>query len=401
MRIVLAYSGGLDTSVALRWLQERYGAEVVAFCAGIGQPGSLEEVARRALAAGASEARVEDLRATYLQDYVFRALRANAAYEGQYLLAAPLGRPLIARRLVEIAREVGADAVAHGASGKGNDQVRFYSTVAALAPGLSVIAPLVEWELRSRADEVEYARRFGIEIPDSPGTPYSLDGSIWGTSTECGVLDDPGVAPPPDAFQLTVAPQEAPDAAAVVRIGFETGTPVSLDGEPLDAVTLVDRLTRLGGAHAVGRVDIVENSRLGLKTRAVYESPAGTLLLRAHREVEAMTLDRDTLHYKAGVEARYAELVYDGLWFSPLRRALDAFVEHTQLHVSGSIDLSLYRGNVTVAGRRVERSLYSPALAGHDGPDSFDHHAAEGFAYVWSLPHRTEAEAGAREPPLP
>lgn len=391
MKIVLAYSGGLDTSVALHWLREHYDAEVIAFCADIGQPGSMADVKRKALAAGASRVYVDDLRDVYLRDYVFRALKANAAYEGQYLMAAPLGRPLIARRLVEIALANGADAVAHGSSGKGNDQVRFYTTVVALAPHLRVIAPLVEWDLRSRDAEIAYASEHGIEIPVTTESPYSRDGSIWGTSTECGVLDDPTQPPPGDAFQITRAPAAAPDEPCDVTISFEEGSPVAVDGERLDPVSLVGRLNDVGGQHGVGRVDIVEDALLGIKTRAIYESPAGTLLHRAHREIESLVLDRDLLHYKMSVEQKYAELVYYGLWLSPLRAALDAFIETTQQEVTGDVSLRLYKGGMSVIGRRSPHALYSYRLSTSDTRDAYDHDAAVGFSYVWSMPLRVRA----------
>ncbi|MGK4005223.1 argininosuccinate synthase [Sorangium sp. So ce1036] len=391
MKIILAYSGGLDTSVALRWLTERYDAEVVAYCADIGQPGDMAEVRRRALASGAAAVRIEDLRDTYIRDHVFPALRANAAYEGRYLMAAPLGRPLIARRLAEIALEEGAQAVAHGASGKGNDQVRFYTTVIAFAPGLKVIAPLAEWELKSRDDEIAYANARGIEIPVTRDRPYSMDGSLWGTSTECGILEDPGARPPPDAFQITTDPELAPDRAEEVTIGFERGLPVSVDGERVEPVPLVERLGELGGRHGIGRVDIVENSLLGIKTRAIYECPAGTLLHRAHCELESLVLDRDTLHCKRQLEVKYAELVYNGLWFSPLRRSLDAFMADTQRQVDGVVTLRLYKGNVSVVDRRSPSALFSYSLSSHDPRDRYDHPAALGFSYVWSMPLRVRA----------
>jgi argininosuccinate synthase len=391
VKIVLAYSGGLDTSAALHWLRERYRAEVIAFCADIGQPGSMADVERRALDNGATEVIIEDLRLDYLEHYVFPALRANAAYERRYLLAAPLGRPLIARRLVEIAADHGAEAVAHGASGKGNDQVRFYTTAVAHNPAIRVIAPLIEWDLRSRDDELAYVAAHGIEVEATAAEPFSKDGSIWGTSTELGVIDDPGTPPPPEAYQITVAPEDAPDHAVDVTVGFVEGTPRTLDGETPGPIALVERLTDLGGRHGVGRVDIVENSRLGFKARAVYECPAGEILLAAHRELEDMVIDRDTLHHKALVEQRYAEVVYDGLWHSPLRRALDAFVTETQNDVTGEVTLRLYKGNVIPLRRRAARSAFDHSLSTHDETDRYDHAAAQGFSYVWSMPLRIDA----------
>jgi argininosuccinate synthase len=388
MKIVLAYSGGLDTSVALHWLRERYQADVLAYCADLGQPGSLEDVRRRAVQGGAADVVVDDQRDTYVRDYVFPALRANAAYERRYLMAAPLGRPLIGKRLVEVARAEGADAVAHGSTGKGNDGVRFYAAVVAHDPSLRVLAPAAEWELASRADELRYAERHGIEVPVGVESPYSMDGSIWGTSTECGPVEDPGAPPPDDAWQLTSSVDEAPDAPAEVTVGFDRGFPVALDGAECPPVDLVRTLTELGGAHGVGRVDMVESSLLGIKTRALYECPAGTILHAAHRELESLCLDRDTLRFKAAVDQRYAELVYDGLWFSPLRRSLDRFVDATQQPVSGTVAVRLHKGTATCRQRESPSSLYDPSVSSHDAGDRFDHTAAAGFSYVWSMPLR-------------
>jgi argininosuccinate synthase len=399
MKIVLAYSGGLDTSVALHWLRRRYGAEVIAYCADLGQPDDLGEVARKAERAGAVKVIVEDVRETYLCDYVFRALKAGAAYEDRYLMAAPLGRPLIGKRLVELAHAEGATAVAHGSTGKGNDQVRFYAAAVAHDPAIKVIGPAIEWELGSRMDEIGYARRHGIEVEATSSSPFSKDGSLWGTSTECGQLDDPAWAPDERVFQLTASPVDAPDTPQRLTIEFEAGVPAGIDGQLLDPVSLVERLNAVAGRHGVGRVDIIENSVLGIKSRAIYESPAGTLLHVAHRELEDLVIDRDTLHYKAGVARTYAELVYYGLWFSPLREALDAFVDATQARVSGSIGLELYKGRASVLSRTSEAAMYSYSLSAHDQGDSFEHTLGEGFSYVWSMPLRlralTRATAGA------
>jgi argininosuccinate synthase len=391
VRVVLAYSGGLDTSVALPWLRERYGAEVIAYCANLGQPGDLDEVARKARRAGAVKVIVEDVRETYVRDYVFPALKAGAAYEGRYLMAAPLGRPLIGKRLVEIANAEHAEAVAHGSTGKGNDQVRFYAAAVALDPGIRVIGPAMEWELGSREDEIAYARTHGIEVEATSSSPFSKDGSLWGTSTECGPLDDPAWTPDEGVFQITASPRDAPDTPQRLAIEFEAGVPTGVDGERLGPVALVERLNAVAGRHGIGRVDIVENSLLGMKSRAIYESPAGTLLHLAHRELEDLVIDRDTLHYKAGVARTYAELVYYGLWFSPLRTALDAFVEATQARVAGSISLELYKGQATVVSRASEAAMYSHSLSAHDERDSFEHRLGEGFSYVWSMPLRLRA----------
>ncbi|MBY5163627.1 argininosuccinate synthase [Salsipaludibacter albus] len=394
MKIVLAYSGGLDTSVALPWLREHHDAEVIAYCADLGQADDLATVERRAWQAGAADVVIEDLRDTYLRDHVFRALRAGAAYEDRYLMAAPLGRPLIGRRLVEIAHERGATAVAHGSTGKGNDQVRFYAAAVAHDPGIRVIGPAMEWELGSRADELAYARRHGIEVDATDDSPFSMDGSLWGTSTELGPLDDPSWPPDERVFQLTTSPREAPDTPHRLTLEFVAGTPVALDGERLDPVPLVERLNTIAGRHGIGRVDIVENSLLGIKSRAIYESPAGTVLHLAHRELESLVIDRDTLHHKGEVGRRYAELVYYGLWYSPLREALDAFVDVTQARVDGTVDLELYKGTATVLGRRSDNALYSHSLSAHDDRDQFAHHLGEGFSYVWSMPLRLRALTG-------
>ena len=326
-----------------------------------------------------------------MREYVFPALQAGAAYEGRYLMAAPLGRPLIGKRLVEIAHAEDAEAVAHGSTGKGNDQVRFYAAAVAHDPGIRVIGPAMEWELRSREDEIAYARTHGIEVEATSSSPFSRDGSLWGTSTECGPLDDPAWTPDESVFQLTASPRDAPDTPQRLAIEFEAGVPTGVDGERLGPVALVERLNAVAGRHGIGRVDIVENSLLGIKSRAIYESPAGTLLHLAHRELEDLVIDRDTLHYKAGVARTYAELVYYGLWFSPLRTALDAFVEATQARVAGSISLELYKGQATVVSRASEAAMYSHSLSAHDERDSFEHRLGEGFSYVWSMPLRLRA----------
>ncbi|MDE3739533.1 argininosuccinate synthase [Pseudomonas resinovorans] len=392
MKIVLAYSGGLDTSVALRWLRERYQAEVIAFCADLGQPEDFQAIREKALASGASKVFIEDLREEYLRDFVFPALRAGALYERRYTMAAPLGRPLIARQLVRIAHAEGAEAVAHGSTGKGNDQVRFYAGVVAHDPALQVLAPCAEWELKSRDEELAYARRHGIPVSATPDSPFSMDGSLWGTSTECGSIDDFRTRIPANAYQLTADPECAPDLPARLTIGFEQGTPVHLDGQRLDAVELVRRLTELGGRHGVGRVDMVENSLMGIKNRALYESPAGAILHVALRELEDLTIDCDTLHCKAELALKYAELAYRGQWWSPLRQALDAFVDASQANVTGTIALRLYKGSITVEGRETDHALLDYSLTAQDSADRFDHPAGIGFAYVWSLPQRIRAK---------
>ncbi|MGJ6967052.1 argininosuccinate synthase [Streptosporangium sp. G11] len=388
MKIVLAYSGGLDTSVALHWLKRRHDAEIIAFCADIGQLESLETVRERALRTGASKVYMEPLTDRYLRDFALPALQAHARYENKYLLAAPLSRPLIAQRMVEIAHAEGADAVAHGATGKGNDQVRFFTGVTALDPGLRVLAPVIDWELTAREAEIAYAREHGIEVSVSKENPYSIDTNIWGTSIECGELDDIDRPPPGHAWQLTTDPKAAPDLAELVTVGFEAGIPVSLDGDKLELADLVARLTAIAARHGVGRVDIVESRIVGFKTRGIYEAPAATVLMAAHEELEAIVLDRETLHHKQGLAQRYAELAYYGYWFSDLRRALDGFVSTLQPQVTGEVTVELYKGTCSIVSRRSPNSRYSDSLATYEAGDTFDHGAGAGFAYVWSLPLR-------------
>ncbi|MBC8144666.1 MAG: argininosuccinate synthase [bacterium] len=389
MRIALAYSGGLDTSVIVRWLIENHGAEVVTVSGDLGQKKELNGVEAKALASGAVSAHIVDLRKEFVDEYVMPALRAGALYEGVYPMATALGRPLLAKALVDIARKEGCTAVAHGCTGKGNDQVRFEAAVAALAPDLKVIAPVRTWEFKSREDEMAYCEQHGIPVAATRENPYSIDENLWGTSIECGVLEDPTVEPPLDAYQRTVSPFDAPDEATAVTIGFIAGTPVSLDGIELTGIELIDRLNEIGGANAIGRIDLVENRLVGIKSRELYEAPAATILHRAHTELERLTLDRDTTHYKAKVSADYADLIYNGLWFSPLREALDGFINATQHVVNGSVTLSLYKGNVTVLSRTSPNSLYDTSLATYTDEDVFDHRASEGFIKIYTLPLKT------------
>ena len=390
-KVVLAYSGGLDTSVIIRWLKEQYGCQVIAFAADLGQGDDLRPLPRRAKAAGADKLIIKDLREEFARDFVLPALQANAVYEGKYLLATALSRPLITRHLAIIAKQEGADAVAHGCTGKGNDQVRFEVTLAALAPHVKCLAPVREWDLKSREEEIEYAERHGIPLPIKKKSPYSLDRNLWGISIEAGPLEDPWTAPTEDAFVLTVSPERAPAKPAVVEIGFSRGTPVSLNGRRMGLVALIQNLNRIAGRHGVGRVDLVENRLVGIKSREVYESPAGTVLLAAHREVESLVLDRETMHAKELIGPRYAELVYYGLWYSPLREALDGFVRATQRAVTGTARLKLYKGSVTVLGRKSPNSLYQEKLATYTSADLFDHTAAKGFIDIWGLPLKVRA----------
>ncbi len=392
-KVVLAYSGGLDTSVAIRWIKERYGAEVIALSIDLGEEKDYEGIRQKALKVGAVKAFVVDAKEEFLRGFVFPALAANALYEGAYPLATALGRPLIAQHATRVALEEGADAAAHGCTGKGNDQVRFEVTFAALAPQLKVIAPAREWSM-TREQEIEYAQQHDIPVPVDVRNPYSVDVNLWGRSIECGVLEDPNVTPPEEVFKWTASTTAAPDQPEEVTIGFERGVPVSLDGQRLPPVELVTRLNALAGRHGVGRIDMVENRLVGIKSREVYEAPAATALLAAHRDLERLTLDRDTAHYKAALELKYAELVYYGLWHSPLRRHLDAFFGSTQERVTGSVRLRFYKGTCLVVGRESPESLYDFRLATYDAADRFDHAASVGFIKIWGLP--TEV-AAARE----
>lgn len=389
MKIVVAYSGGLDTSVMIKWLMERYGAEIITVSGDLGQKKELNGVKEKALRTGAAKAYVVDATRDFVEHYVFPALKAGALYEHAYPMATSLGRPLLAKMLVEAALREGADAVAHGCTGKGNDQVRFEVSIAALAPHLKVIAPLREWEFSSREEEMEYAKQHDIPVAATAGSPYSIDENIWGTSIECGVLEDPMVEPPADAYQRTVAPEFAPDTPHYVTIEFEAGIPVGLDGRRMDCVALIQQLNDLGGSHGIGRIDLVENRLVGIKSREIYEAPAATILHFAHTELERLTLDKGVFDAKGEIAQKYANLVYNGLWFSPLRNALDAFVDVTQRNVTGTVIVKLFKGSVMIAGRTSERSLYNSSLATYTKEDTFDHKASEGFIKIYSLPTKT------------
>jgi argininosuccinate synthase len=390
-KVVLAYSGGVDTSVAIKWIAERYGMDVVALSIDIGSEREYKAIRQKALKVGAVKAIVAEAQDVFIDDFAFPALQADAIYEGQYTLATALARPLIARLLVDTARREGATAVAHGCTGKGNDQVRFDVSVAALAPELKIIAPAREWGM-TREQSIEYARSHDIPVPVTVENPYSIDENIWGRSIECGVLEDPWVEPPEEVFAWTRSPKDAPDKPGYVEIGFERGAPRSLDGQEMGGVALVEKLNVLAGEHGVGRSDHVENRLVGIKSREVYEAPAATVLLAAHMALEQMTLSRDQLRFKQKVAQEYAQMVYDGLWFTALHQDLRAYVQSTQRHVSGIVRMKLLKGKATVVGRKSDKSLYSYGLATYDEADQFDQSASVGFIQIYGLPVKTQAQ---------
>ncbi len=390
-KVVLAYSGGLDTSIIVPWLKENYGCEVVAFTADLGQGEELEGLEEKALASGASQFILKDLREEFAEEYLFRLLRSGAVYERKYLLGTSIARPLIAKYQVEIAHQVGADAVAHGATGKGNDQVRFELTYMALDPRLKVIAPWREWHIRSRLDALEYARAKGVPVTATEKTIYSRDSNLWHLSHEGGPLEDPWHEPDESVWLRTVSPLNAPDEPEYVEIEFESGTPVAVNGQRLSPAKLIEYLNALGSAHGIGRVDMVENRLVGMKSRGLYETPGGTILAVAHKELESLVLDHATMHFKDLVALKYAELVYQGLWFSPLREALDAFIDNTQGPVTGTVRLKLYKGNVIPAGRKSPFSLYREDFATFGYDDVYDQADAAGFIRLFGLPLKVRA----------
>ncbi len=395
-KAVLAYSGGLDTSIIIPWLRENYGCEVIAMVGDVGQGDDYDAVRAKAISTGASRVFVEDRRDDFLRNYVWKALQAGAVYEGKYLLGTSLARPVLAKAQVEVALRVGADAVAHGCTGKGNDQVRFEMAYKALAPHLKVIAPWREWSIKSREDAIDYARAHNVPVPVTKKEPYSRDQNIWHLSHEGGPLETKLGEPPEEAWKLTRAPHRAPNREAAVEIGFKGGVPVAVDGKKLKPVELVAALNEIAGASGVGRTDLVENRFVGMKSHGAYETPAGTLLHAAHHELEALTLDRETFHYKQALALRYAELVYYGLWFTPLREALDGFVAVTQRYVTGTVALGLYRGNVRVLDRHSPHSLYDVSIGGFTMGADYNQKDAEGFINITGLPVRIAAAKHAR-----
>ena len=398
-KVVLAYSGGLDTSVAVKWLQVEYGLDVVACCVDVGQGEDLEAARRKAEKIGAVKAVVVDARERFCRDYITPAIRANAVYEGRYVQSTSLNRPMIAEALVETAQREGAKFVAHGATAKGNDQVRFEVSVRALDPKLQIIAVTRNWGIDgiTRDMEIDYAKKHGIPVAATKKSPYSVDLSIWGKSTECGILEAPWAEPPDDAYNWVKRIEKAPSKPAYVELGFKNGVPVSLDGKRMKLFDLISDLNTIGAAHGVGYTDMVENRLVGIKSRETYEAPAAAIILTAHRDLETLVLTRDAQHFKTIVEQRYSQLIYDGLWFSELRRYLQAFIEASQDKVTGTVRVKLYKGNCVVVGRKSPHSLYMQKMATYDQGDIFDHTCAEGFIKLWGLPHQVDAAVNAKK----
>jgi len=396
-RIVLAYSGGVDTSVILSWLKEKYQAEIITYTADLGQGKSLNSIEEKARKTGASKVYIEDLREEFCEKYVLPALRAGALYENKYPLATALGRPLIAKRLVEIAEKEKAQAIAHGCSGKGNDQVRLEITVRVLNPEIKILAPLREWEFTSREEEIKYAKNHSISLPVTEESPYSIDRNLWGVSIECGLLEDPFQEPPPDSYQITTPPDKAPDKPTYLEIEFQAGVPGKLNGKNYRLTLLIEELNRLGGENGVGRIDLLENRLVGIKSREIYEAPAAVILHQAHQELERLTLDKETFRFKQITSLRYSELVYNGLWCSPLRRALDAFTSSVQKMVTGKVRVKLYKGSCEVVGRKSPYSLYDISLATYGEKDAFDRKSSAGFIDIWGLPIITAARRESRQ----
>ncbi|WP_038057496.1 argininosuccinate synthase [Thermodesulfobacterium hydrogeniphilum] len=384
-KIVLAYSGGLDTSVILKWLIEKYQCPVIAYCANLGQEEDWEEIREKGLKCGAEKVIIKDLREEFVKNYVFFAIKAGAVYESWYLMGTSLARPLIAKEQVKIAKEEGADAVAHGATGKGNDQVRFELTYSALAPDLKVIAPWREWNFKGRSDLIEYAKKHGIPVPVTPEKPYSIDANLFHISYEGGILEDLWNEPPEDMFIMTISPEKAPDKPEYIEIDFKEGEPVAINGEKLNPVELLFKLNKIGGKHGIGRVDMVENRFVGIKSRGIYETPGGTILHAAHRALEQITLDREVMRLKDILMPKIAELIYYGFWFSPEFQSLKAFIEKTQERVTGTVKLKLYKGNVIIAGRKSPYSLYKKELASFEEKEGYNPKDAEGFIRLQGL----------------
>jgi argininosuccinate synthase len=393
-KVVLAYSGGVDTSVCIPYLMQEWGVEeVITLAADLGQGDELEPIREKALKSGASESLVVDVRDSFIKDYAFPAIQANALYENRYPLGTALARPLIAKILVEAAAKYGADAIAHGCTGKGNDQVRFDVSTTALNPNLKILAPAREWGM-SREETIAYGEKFGIPTPVKKSSPYSIDKNLLGRSIEAGILEDPTVEPPEEIYEMTKAIVDTPNEPEYIDIGFTQGIPTSINGESKDAIALIETVNKIVGNHGIGRIDMIENRLVGIKSREIYESPAMIVLINAHRDLESLTLTGDITQYKRGVEQTYTQLVYNGLWYSPLKAALDAFIQKTQERVTGTVRMKLFKGNAAIVGRKSENTLYTPDLATYGADDQFDHKAAEGFIYVWGLPTRIWAQKG-------
>ncbi|WP_342429927.1 argininosuccinate synthase [Neobacillus sp. FSL H8-0543] len=395
-KVILAYSGGLDTSVSVKWIQEKYGYDVIALGLDVGEGKDLEAIKQKALNVGAIKAYMIDAKELLAKEYILPALKANCLYEGKYPLSSALSRPLISKLLVEVAEKEGAAAVAHGCTGKGNDQVRFEVSIQALNPNLKVIAPVREWGM-TRDEEIKYAEENGIPIPVDLDNPFSIDANIWGRACEAGVLEDPWAEAPEAAFDWTNPLESAPDQAEYLEIEFEKGVPIALNGEKLPLVQLIETLNELGGKHGVGRIDHIENRLVGIKSREVYENPAALILINAHKELEFLTLPREVTQFKTQVEQQMAKVIYEGLWFSPIKNALDAFIEETQKNVTGTIRVKLMKGNHMVVGRKSPYSLYNEELATYSKGDAFDHNAAVGFIKIWGLPTKVYAEVNKEE----
>jgi len=390
-KVVLAYSGGLDTSVAIRWLKEEYKLDVIALTIDVGNERDFSAVEQKALKVGATKAIVKDAKELFVNYFIFPSLQADAIYEEQYPLATALSRPLMAKLLVDVAHEEGASAVAHGCTGKGNDQVRFEVSINALSPGLKIIAPAREWGM-TREGTIGYAQRYDIALPITISSPYSIDECLWGKAIECGVLEDPWVEPPEEVFTWTKSPDKAPDVPEYVEISFEHGIPIAIDGKRMDGVSLIQWLNELAGKHGVGRIDHIENRLVGIKSREIYEAPAAVVLLQAHQALEAMTLSKEQIRFKQKVATEYADLIYNGLWFTSLHQDLAAYVKSTQRFVTVTVRLKLFKGNCQVVGRKSPKSLYSFGLATYDKGDEFDQSASPGFIHIWGLPVKTQAQ---------
>ncbi|MDR0800738.1 MAG: argininosuccinate synthase [Endomicrobium sp.] len=390
-KVVVAYSGGLDTSIILSWIKENYGCEVVACCVDVGQGKELEGLGEKARKTGASKSYIIDAKEEFVTDYIYPAIKANALYEDRYYLGTALARPIIADKIAGIVKKEKADAVCHGATGKGNDQVRFELAFKSLIPNVKIIAPWREWDIKSREDAIDYAKKRNIPVPVTKAKPYSSDANLWHISYEGGVLENLDNEYDESMFKMTVSPEKAPDKPTYLTIAFEQGIPVSIDGDKFSPVELITKLNEIAGANSIGRTDIVENRLVGMKSRGVYESPAATVLYVAHKELESISVDRDTLHFKQLLGPKYAEIAYYGLWFSPLREALDAFISETQKYVTGSVKLKLYKGNIITAAREAKHSLYSEKLATFEKDEIYNHKDAEGFINLWGLPTKVQA----------